>query len=223
MGHWWPLVYLGIVGQAFSALLNCLPFSHSVMSDSVIPMDCIMTGFAVLHCLLEFAQIYVHWVGDAIQPSHPLWPPSPLACNLPQHQGLFQWVAEFLVGYFFLSLPRGWTGDILINLSSTKYSTAETARKSNQSILKEINPEYSLEGLMLKLKLPSTWPPDVNSQPIGKEIDAGKDWGQKEMGVTECETVGWHHWLNGREFSVPDYPGDTEGQGSLACCRSMGL
>ena len=52
---------------------------------------------------------------------------------------------------------------------------AKTARKSNQSILKEINPEYSLEGLMLKLKLPSTWPLDVNSQPTGKEIDVGKD------------------------------------------------
>ena len=47
-----------------------------------------------------------------------------------------------------------------------------TARRSNQSILKEINPEYSLEGLMLKLKL---WPPDAKSQLIGKDSDAGKD------------------------------------------------
>ena len=50
-----------------------------------------------------------------------------------------------------------------------------TARRSNQSILKEINPEYSLKGLMLKLKLPILWPLDANSQLIGKAPDAGKD------------------------------------------------
>ena len=50
-----------------------------------------------------------------------------------------------------------------------------TARKSNQSILKEINPEYSLEGLRLKLKLLILWPPDVKSQLTGKDADAGKD------------------------------------------------
>ena len=57
------------------------------------PMDCSMPGFSVLHCLLEFAQIHVHWVGDAIQPSHPLLPPSPPALSLSQHQGLSQWVS----------------------------------------------------------------------------------------------------------------------------------
>ena len=50
-----------------------------------------------------------------------------------------------------------------------------TARRSNQSILKEINPEYSLEGLMLKAEVPILWPPDANSQLIGKDPDAGKD------------------------------------------------
>ena len=60
------------------------------------PMDCSMPSFPVFHYLLEFAHIHVHWVGDAIQPSHPLpsHPLSPLspAVNLSQHQGLFQWV-----------------------------------------------------------------------------------------------------------------------------------
>ena len=65
-----------------------------------------------------------------------------------------------------------------------------TARRSNQSILKEISPAYSLEELMLKLKL---WPPDVKSQLIGKDPDAGKDWRQEEKGTTEDEMVGWHH------------------------------
>ena len=50
-------------------------------------------GFPVLYYLLEFAQTHVHWIGDAIKPSHPLLPPSPSALNLSQHQGLFQWVS----------------------------------------------------------------------------------------------------------------------------------
>ena len=58
------------------------------------PMDCNTPGFSVLHYLPEFAQIYVHWVSDAIQPSHPLSSPCPLALNLSQHQGLFQWVGS---------------------------------------------------------------------------------------------------------------------------------
>ena len=58
------------------------------------PMDCSMPGFPVLHSLLEFAQTHFHWLIDAIQPSHLLLPPSPLAPNLSQHQGLFQWVGS---------------------------------------------------------------------------------------------------------------------------------
>ena len=92
-----------------------------------------------------------------------------------------------------------------------------TARRSNQSILKEINPEYSLEGLMLKLILLILWPPDVKSWLIGKDLDAGKDWRQEEKGTTEDEMVGWYHWFNGREFEQT--LGDSEGQGSLTCCN----
>ena len=92
-----------------------------------------------------------------------------------------------------------------------------TARSSNQSILKEISPEYSLEGLMLKPKLhPIFWPPDVKNWLIGKDSDAGKDWWQEEKGMTEDEMVGWHHWLNGHEFEQA--PGVGEGQGNLAYC-----
>jgi len=58
------------------------------------PMDCSSPGFPVLHYLPEFAQSQVHWVASAIQPSHPLLPPSPPAFNLSQHQGLFQWVGS---------------------------------------------------------------------------------------------------------------------------------
>ena len=58
------------------------------------PMDGSTAGFPVLHYLLEFAQTLVHWVGDAIQPFHPLSYPSPPAFNLSQHHGLFQWVGS---------------------------------------------------------------------------------------------------------------------------------
>ena len=57
-------------------------------------MDCSTPGFPVLHYLPEFAQTHVNWVGDAIQPSHPLLSPSPSALNLSQHQGLFPWVGS---------------------------------------------------------------------------------------------------------------------------------
>ena len=89
-----------------------------------------------------------------------------------------------------------------------------TARRSNQSILKEINPEYSLEELMAEAEAPTLWPPDVKSQLIRKDPDAGKDSRQSEKGMTEHEMVGWHHWLNGHEFEQA--LGDSEGQGSLA-------
>ena len=72
-----------------------------------------------------------------------------------------------------------------------------------------INPEYSLEGLMLKLKL---WPLDAKSRLIGKDPDAGKDWGQ-EKGMTEDEMVGWHHQLDGHGFEQT--LGGSKGQGSL--------
>ena len=62
-----------------------------------------------------------------------------------------------------------------------------TARRSNQSILKEINPGISLEGMMLKLKL------QYFGHLIGKDSDAGRDWGQEEKGTTEDEMAGWHH------------------------------
>ena len=64
-----------------------------------------------------------------------------------------------------------------------------TARRSNQSILNLINPEYSLEGLMLELKLKYFLPPDTMSRLFGKDSDAGKDWRQKVKGVAEDKIV----------------------------------
>ena len=65
---------------------------------------------------------------------------------------------------------------------------------------KEISPEYSLEGLMLKLKLQYFVHLMRRADSLWKDPDAGKEWGQEEKGMTEDETVEWHHWLNGHEF-----------------------
>ena len=72
-----------------------------------------------------------------------------------------------------------------------------TAGRCNQSILKEISPEYSLEGLMLNLKLQSF---GYLMQRTDSFPDAGKDWRREEKGMIEDEMVGWHHQLNGHEF-----------------------
>ena len=85
-----------------------------------------------------------------------------------------------------------------------------TARRSNQSILKEISPGCSLEGLMLKLKLQYFGHLMRRADPFEKTLM------QEEKGMTEDEMVGWHHRLNGCEFEQA--LGVDDGQGSLACC-----
>ena len=85
-----------------------------------------------------------------------------------------------------------------------------TARKSNQSILKEIS----------KAEPPILWPPHAKSWLIGKDSDAGREWRQEEKGMTEDEMVGWHHWLNGDESEWT--PGVGDGHGGLASCNSWG-
>ena len=75
-----------------------------------------------------------------------------------------------------------------------------TARRSNQSILKEISPEYSLEGLMLKLKLQYLSHLMLRTDSLEKTLMLGKIEGGEEKGTTEDEMVGWHHQLDGHEF-----------------------
>ena len=81
---------------------------------------------------------------------------------------------------------------------------------------KEINPEYSLEGWMLKLKLQYFGHLMQRAVSLAKNPDGEKDWRQKERGMTEDEIVGWDHWLNGHEFEQALLDG--EKQGSLVCC-----
>ena len=89
-----------------------------------------------------------------------------------------------------------------------------TAMRANQSILKEISPGCSLEGLMLKLKLQYF---GVDSL---EKTDAGRNWGQEEKGTTEGDMAGWHHQLDGHEFEWT--PGVGDAQGGLGCCDSWG-
>ena len=81
-----------------------------------------------------------------------------------------------------------------------------TARRSNQSILKEISPDYSLERLMLKLKLQYFSHLMLRANSLGKtlmvgKIEGGRRRGQQRMNEMVDEVVGWHHWLNGHEFA----------------------
>ena len=89
--------------------------------------------------------------------------------------------------------------------------------------IKPVNPKGNQHWIFIgrtdaKAEAPILWSPDVKSQLIGKDSDAGRDWGQEEKGMTEDEVAGWHHWLNGRESEWS--PGVGDGQGGLACCDS---
>ena len=87
-----------------------------------------------------------------------------------------------------------------------------TVRRSNQPILKEVNPEYSLEGPDAEAEAPILWPPDVKKRP--------RCWERQEKGTTEDAMLRWYYWLDRHEFEQT--LGDGEGQGSLACCSPWG-
>ena len=93
-----------------------------------------------------------------------------------------------------------------------------TARRSNQSTLKEISPEYSIGRTDAEADTLILWLPDAKNSFIGKDPDSEKDWRQKRM--TEDKMVGWHHWLDGHEFEYALGVGDR--QGSLACGSPWG-
>ena len=96
-----------------------------------------------------------------------------------------------------------------------------TARRSNQSILKEISPEYSLEGLRLKLKLQYSAHLMQRADSLEKTLMLGKIEGRRRRGwQTDDEMVGWHHQLDG--YELEQAPGVGNGQGGLACCSLWG-
>ena len=92
---------------------------------------------------------------------------------------------------------------------------------------KEIQPVHSEDQTWdffgrndAKVETPVLWPLHAKSWLIGKDSDAGRDWGQEEKGPTEDEMAGWHHWFDGHESEWT--PGVGDGQGGLACCDSWG-
>ena len=91
---WWPLLWL-LVNTVLEVLARAIQFSSVAQSCPTLcnPMNRSMPGLPVHHQLPESTQTNAHWVGDGIQPSHPLSSPSP-ALNLSQHQGLFKWVSS---------------------------------------------------------------------------------------------------------------------------------
>ena len=102
MNLWWllrsPFLYTGLLFTQTCLLILAISCCFSVTQWCLIlcdPIDCSKPGFPVLHYVLELAQTYVLWNGDAIQPFHPLFPHSPFAFNLSQHHGLFQWINSF--------------------------------------------------------------------------------------------------------------------------------
>ena len=127
-------------------------FSHSVVSTLFDPMDCSTPGFPVHHQFPEFTQTHVHWVGDAIQPSHPLSSPSPSAFNHSQHQGFFKWVS------FCIRWPKYYSFSFSIS-PSNEYSGLISFRMdwmdlfAVQGTLKSIN--YSVLSFLYSSMLTS--------------------------------------------------------------------
>ena len=89
--------------------------------------------------------------------------------------------------------------------------------------IKSVNPKGNQSWIFIgrngaEAEAPILWPSDVKSWLTRKDPNAGKDWRQEEKRMTEDEMVGWHHWLSVHEFEQTPGEGDSEGQGTLACC-----
>ena len=113
--------------------------------------------------------------------------------------------------------------DLCFNTSQNQFVVLEKTLVSPLDCkeIQPVNPKGNQPLIFIgrtdgKAEAPILWPPEAKSWLIGKDPDAGKDWGQEEKGMTEGEMVGWHHRLDGHEFEQA--PGDGDGQGGLACC-----
>ena len=93
----------------------------------------------------------------------------------------------------------------------------------NSKEIKPVNLEWNQPWIFIGrtgAEAPILWPPNAKNWLIGKDPDAGKDWGQEEKGATEDAMVAWTHWLN--RYESEKTQGNNEGQRSLACCSSWG-
>ena len=115
-------------------------------------------------------------------------------------------------------VPKNWCFWTVV-LEKTLESTLDC--KEIQAVHSEGDQPWDFFGRNdAKAETPILWPPHVKNWLIGKDSDAGRDWGQEEKGTTEDEMAEWHHWLN--ECESEWTPGVGDGQGSLACSNSWG-
>ena len=111
---------------------------------------------------------------------------------------------------------------MLLNCGTGEYLESPLNCKEIQPIHPKGNQSWIFIGRTdVEAETPVLWPSCVKSWLIGKDPDAGKDWGQEEKGMTEDEMAGWHHWLDGYEFEQG--LGVTDGQGGLVCCSHKEL
>ena len=155
-------------------------------------MDCSTPGFPVHHQLLELAQTHVYRVGDAIQPSPPLSSPSPSAFNLS---------VCLVKAMVFLTVMYGYESWTIKEAEHWRIDAFELwcwrrLRRSDQSILKEIYPEYSLERLMVKLMLQYLGHLMWRSDSLEKILMLGKSEGRRRRGWQR------RRWLDGITFSM---------------------
>ena len=191
--------------------ISSVQFNLSVMADSLRPHE---SQRVRPPCPSPTPGVHSNscpLIGDAIQPSHPLSslsPPTPI----PPASGPFPMSQHFTWGGQSIGVPPSasvlpmYTQD-WSPLGWTSWISLPSPRDSQES-----SPKLILKHLFFGAQL-SLWL-------IGKDSDAGRDWGQEEKGTTEDEMAGWHHWLNGREFEWT--PGVGDGQGGLACFNSWG-
>ena len=108
---------------------------------------------------------------------------------------------------------------MLLNCGAGEDSWESLGLQRDQTNRSKGNQPWAFKGRTdAEAEAPILWPPDVKIWLIGKDPDAGKDWGQEEKGTTDVEMVGWHHRLDGHGFGWTLGVGD--GQGGLACCNS---
>ena len=131
------------------------------------------------------------------------------------HNFKFQYRTLLISALYCAWVPKNWSFQTVVlekTLESPLDSKIKTVNQGNQSWI-------FVERTVAKAEVLILWPPDAKRWLTGEDPDAGKDWGQEE-GAIENEMVGWHHWLDRHEFEQT--LGDSERQGSLACCSSWG-
>ena len=208
-------------------------FSRSVVSDSLWPHETQHPGLAVHHQFPESTQTYVRCVSDAIQPSHPLSPPSPPALNLPQHQGLFKWVssshqvAKILEVSASTSVPPvntqnwsplRWTGWISLQSKGLSRVFSNTTVQKHQFFCAQLSLKSNSQGceIFVPQLQPSgvkTWSPNhwlfclvIKSYPLCPALCDpmnGNPPGFSVHGISQARILEWVAISFSRRFSPP--------------------